>query len=232
LPYRFLEIAILHPISFFLSASLGELLLEPQLPRGKPGTLERMDHSSVENVATLTKKTGDYGNQLAAVFHNHALAAESLPPGFEGAINVLDATVVTLNQVVSLLNSEAEDIKDGLGQRHFSEVGLEYVKLLATECATTLAKVEPIVGNACLNAKDLRAKRRREKRELAKNGPIKVDIGALKLDEKAFLDVVENTKWSLATVEIEECMERLYDLQLHLLLVFQVVTVGVMSRDL
>jgi hypothetical protein len=179
-----------------------------------------------------TGRVGAYGNHLAAVFHNHALAAESLPPGFEGAINVLDATVVTLNQVLNLLNSEAADIKDGLGKRHFSEAGLEYVKLLATECATTLAKVEPIVGNACLNAKDLKAKRRREKRELAKNGPVKVDISALKLDEKAFLDVVENTKWSLATVEIEECMERLYDLQLHLLLIFQVVTVGVMSRDL
>ncbi len=191
-----------------------------------------MDYSSVENVATLTKKVGAFGTQLAAVFHNHALAAESLPPGFEGAINVLDATVVTLNQILSLLNSEAEDIKDGLSKRHFSEVGLEYVKILATECATTLAKIEPIVGNSCLSAKDLKAKRRREKRELAKNGPVKVDIGVLKLDEKAFLNVVENTKWSLATPEIEECMERLYDLQVHLLLVFQVVTVGVMSTDL
>jgi hypothetical protein len=191
-----------------------------------------MNHLSADNVATLTKKAAAYGSQLATVFHSFSLSAEKIPRGFEGAINVLDATIVTLNQVLNLLESEAEGVRNGIEKRHFSNGGLEYVKLLATEFATTLAKVESIVTNACLNAKELKAKRRQEKRELAKNGPVSVDIGNLKLDEIAFLAVVENAKWSLAIVEIEDCMDRLYDLQLHLLLVFQVVTVGVMSRDL
>lgn len=186
---------------------------------------------SAENVASITKKVAAYGSQLSSVFHSHSLSAEKIPPGFEGAVNVLDATVATLNQVLSLLEIEVVAVEVGVGKGHFSQAGLEYVLLLAGECATTLAKVEPIVGNACLSAKELKAKRRREKRELAKNGPVKIDIGGLNLDQKAFLDTVENAKWSLATGEIEECMERLYDLQLHLLLVFQVVTVEIMSRD-
>jgi hypothetical protein len=191
-----------------------------------------MDQLSADNVAAITKKVAAYGSQLAAVFHSYALSAEKIPRGFEGAINILDATVATLNQVLSLLKSEAEGNEADSGKRLFSEEGLKYVKLLATECATTLAKVQPIVADACLNAKELKAKRRRDKRELAKNGPLNVDIGALELDEKTFLVTVESTKWSLATSEIEECMERLYDLQLHLLLVYQVVTVGIMSRDM
>lgn len=190
-----------------------------------------MDQTSADNVATLTKKVSVYGNQLAAVFHSYGLSAERIPRGFEGAINILDATVVTLNRVLGLLESEAEDIRDGTGKRHFSEGGLEYVKLLATECATTLAKVEPIVAGACLSSKELKTKRKREKKELAKNGPVKVDIEGLELDEKVFLDLVENAKWRVAEVDIEDCMERLYDLQLHLLLIFQVVKVGAMSRD-
>jgi hypothetical protein len=191
-----------------------------------------MDQLSADNVAAITKEVAAYGSQLAAVFHSYALSAEKIPRGFEGAINILDATVATLNQVLSLLNSEAGGFEAGTGKKLFSEEGLKYVKLLATECATTLAKVEPIVADACLSSKELKVKRRRDKRELAKNGPVSVDTGALELDEKTFLVAVESTKWSLATADIEECMERLYDLQLHLLLVFQVVTVGVMSRDL
>jgi len=190
-----------------------------------------MDQLSADSVATLTKKVSAYGSQLAAVFHSYGLSAERVPRGFEGAINVLDATVVALNQVLGLLESEAEYAGDGISRRDFSDGALEYVKLLATECATTLAKVEPIVADACLSAKEAKAKRRQERRA-GKKQPISLDIDALKLDQDSFLEVVEKAKWSVATEGIEECMERLYDIQLHLLLVFQVVTVGVMSKDL
>jgi hypothetical protein len=202
------------------------------VPSGEPGTWRTMDRLSADNVATLTKKVAAYGSQLAAVFHSYGLSAEKVPRGFEGAINVLDATVVALNQVLGLLEPEAENIRDGISSGEFSEGGLEYVKLLATECATTLAKVEPIVADACLSSKELKAKRRRERRESGKKIPVPFDIDALELDQKSFLDVVESAKWRVATLGIEECMERLYDIQLHLLLVFQVVTVRVMSKDL
>jgi hypothetical protein len=191
-----------------------------------------MGQLTADDVATSAKQVTAYGSQLAAVFHSFSLPAEKIPQWLEGAINVLDATIVTLNQVLNLLESEAEGVRSGNEKRHFSLGGLEYAKLLATEFATTLAKVEAIVTNACLNAKELKAKRRQEKRELAKNGPVSVDIDNLKLDKIAFLAVVENAKWSLVIVEIKDCKDKLYGLQLHLLLVFQVVTVGVMSRDL
>ena len=196
------------------------------------GHQARMDHLSADNVATLTKKVSGFGGQLTTVFHSYGLSAERVPRGFEGAINVLDATVVALNQVLGLLESEAEYARDGISRRDFSEGALEYVKLLATECATTLAKVEPIVADACLSTKDLKAKRKQKRKESRKKHPVPLDIDTLELDQDSFLDAVERAKWRVATVGIEECMERLYDIQLHLLLVFQVVTVGVMSKDL
>lgn len=187
-------------------------------------TLRPLVGGKVKDVAT-------YGGQLSAVFHQYALIAERIPSGFEGATNILDATVATLNQISSLFKDEAEFLKNGTSKGLFGLEGITYVQILVTECAKTLVKVIPIVEDACLPRKEFQAKTKRNKKELAKHGASEIIISELNLDEGAFLQKVETTKWSLATDQIEDCMERLYDLQLHLLLVFQVVTMGALSRD-
>ena len=185
-----------------------------------------MDMVKAANVASILTSVAEYSGQLAVVFHNYALITEKIPCGFEGAINILDATVAVLKQVLSLVKDEAE------GKKLFSEEGLTYVEILAQESANTLAKVEPIIAEACLERKDRKAKRKLSKKAAAKKLVIEVDPLSLKLDEKDFLEKVEKTKWSWAIDDIEKCMERFYDLQLHLLLVFEVVTVGALSKDL
>jgi len=185
-----------------------------------------MEELGADNVAAVLSSVASFGGQLAAVFHNYSLIAERIPPGFEGAINILDATVATLKQVLSLLNDEASNGSKKL----FSEEGLRYVNLLALECATTLAKVEPIIETGCLGRKErniLLKQKRKAKKVITTPDPL-----SLSLDEKEFLEKIEKTRWSWANSDIEALMERLYDLQLHLLLVFQVVTVSALSRDL
>jgi hypothetical protein len=179
-------------------------------------------------VAAILTSIAAYGGQLAAVFHSHALIAEKIPCGFEGAINILDATVAVLKQVLGLVKDEAD------GKKLFSEEGLLYVLILAKESAKTLAKVEPIVANACLERKDRKAKLKESRKasSLRLNVVKEFNPLFLSLDEKEFLDKVEKAKWSWAADEVEECMERLYDLQLHLLLIFEVVTVSELSKDL
>src|SRR6187402_207952 len=122
-----------------------------------------MEGPSAENVAITTDKVAQYGGGLAVVFHNYALSAERIPRGFEGAVNVLDATVATLKQLLGLLDRAAGTNSQD-SKKLFSHEGLTYVQLLATECAATLAKVEPIVADACLNRMELRAKRKLEKK--------------------------------------------------------------------
>jgi hypothetical protein len=185
-----------------------------------------MDVVKTKDVGTILTSIAAYGGQLAAVFHNYALIAERIPSGFEGAINILDATVAVLKQVLTLVKDEAE------GKKLFSEEGLQYVQLLAQECANTLAKVEPTIAEACLDRKEREAKRKQNKKAASKKLVNDVDPLALKLDEKAFLEEVEKTRWSWAEDDIETYMERLYDLQLHLLLIFEVVQVGALSKDL
>ncbi|TAQ90242.1 hypothetical protein B7494_g1416 [Chlorociboria aeruginascens] len=175
-------------------------------------------------IETVTHVSG-YGNQVARVFHNYGLIAEKVPRGFEGAINILDATVTTLNQVLSLLNDEVKDS----GKRLFSEECLEYVQLLTKECAISLSKVEPAILEACLDRKERRLRKKSLKG--GKEESKELDLMGLKIDEKTFLEKVESANWNVAADAIEESMERLYDLQLHLLLVFQVITVGVLSKD-
>jgi hypothetical protein len=185
-----------------------------------------MDVVKASDVASNLSSVAAYGSQLAAVFHNYALIAEKIPSGFEGAINILDATVTVLKQVLSLVKDEAE------GKKLFSEDGLEYARLLAQESANTLAKVEPIIAEACLGREDRKAKRKLSKKAASKKLVTDVDPLSLKLDEKDFLDKVEKAKWSWATNDIEKYMERLYDLQLHLLLLFEVIRIGALSKDL
>jgi hypothetical protein len=190
-----------------------------------------MEPARADCVAAQAKQVAAYGGQLASVFHQHALIAERVPAGLEGAINVLDASVATLNQILGLLNDEAKWVREGSCRKLFSNEGLIYVQLLVIETATTLARVEPAFVDACLHRKELKAKIKRDKKASAKNGKPKVGLTSLKLDEKAFLEAVENARWSATGETVCECMERLYDLQLHLLLVFQVVTVGGLSKD-
>jgi len=191
-----------------------------------------MNSHRASNVDATVKDVAAYGGKLAAVFHQYALNADRLPSGLEGATNILDATASALNQVSNLFKDEAEGLKIGTRKELFSIEGVLYVQRLVIECAKTLAKVEPIVDDACLPRKEFQAKVKRDKKELAKKGEPGVNISGLKLDEKAFLDKVENANWRLAQDPIEDCMDRLHDLQLHLHLVYQVVTVGALSKDL
>jgi hypothetical protein len=190
-----------------------------------------MDTSNSDDVVVAVKQVAAYGGQLASVFHTYAFTARRLPRGFEGAINILDATTTSLNQFLDLFDHEAESLKIGSGRRLFSDEGLKYVLLLATQCAITLAKVEPIVKDACLGRKELHAKRKLDKETLARDGEPEVDLSSMKLDEKALLGTIECTKWNRVSTQIESCMDRLYDLQLHLLLVSQVAWVSRLSGD-
>ena len=191
-----------------------------------------MATAKADSVGTVLTNVITYVAQLAAVFHNYALIAEPVPRGLGSARKGLDATITTLNQVLTLLKDEAKD----QNQKLFSDEGLEYVWLLATECAIILVKIEPIIVEACLSRKERtqlhRSRRQRGKKAYSKTLEPEVDLTKLKLDEKGLLEKLEKTRWSWAIKDIEECMKRLNELQLHLLLVFQVITVGALSKNM
>lgn len=182
----------------------------------------------ISEIARKIERLADYGGQIAAIFHNFALNAERVPPGHEGGTNIIDSTVTTLKQALQLLNKQAT----GDGPKLFNEAGLAYLHLLTNECATTLAKIEPLLSRACLTPKEAREKRKADKKNVAQNGEPVLDVLEMELDAEAFLQTVELAKWSRISFDFEQCIERLYDLQLHLLLIFQVVKVGALSRDL
>lgn len=185
-----------------------------------------MDVIKADHVATILTNVAGYGGQHAKVFLNYALIAENIPCSFEAAISILDATVTMLQQVLNLVKDQAE------GKKTFSDVGLAYAQLLGQQSASTLAEIEPIIAKACLEGKDCKSKRNRNKKEACRIVRQEIDPLSLELDEKDFSRKVETAKWSRALPDVEKCMERLYDLQLHLLLLCEVVTVGALSRDL
>lgn len=197
-----------------------------------------MDVLDSDNVGAAIKQVAGYGGQLASVFHTYALTARRLPRGLEGAINILDATTTSLNQFLDLFKKEAESLKNGSNRRLFNDEGLKYVLLLTTLCSIALGEVEPIVKDACLGRKELKAKRKLQKsrfetlaKTLAKGDVPELDLSSLKVDENALLETIECTKWNYVSSHIELCVDTLYDLQLHLQLVSQVAWVGFLSGE-
>lgn len=193
-----------------------------------------MEWTKVLAVQEDADKVVNYGRQLATVFHQYAATAKKIPYGFEGATNILDATITTLTQVLDLLKEETADLKGFTGKKLFSPEGISYVKQLVAECAKTLVKIEPIIVDSCLSGREYRAKKRSDKKTLAKDGPPSIEaiFSSMKIEEKDFLAKLEKMDYVTINMPIEHCMDRLYDLQLHLLLVFQVVTVGALSHDI
>ncbi|KAG9230464.1 hypothetical protein BJ875DRAFT_487931 [Amylocarpus encephaloides] len=177
------------------------------------------------------KSVASYGGQISSVFHQYALIANKIPKGFEGATNILDATVATLRQVSGLFEDQVSSLKNPSRNSYFNSQGNQYVQRLVEECAKSLMRVSPIITDACLPYKEFRAKFKRDK-ILAKGQETKVSYSELKIDQKILLAKLEKARWSLAGETIDAITSRLYDLQLHILLVFQVVTVGAISKNL
>jgi hypothetical protein len=138
-----------------------------------------------------------------------------------------DATNTTFVQILEILRDDGDT-----GKRLISNEGLRYCRLLAARCARVLASIEPAIDEACLDGDDRKASKKQKTRAVIENFVSLIDPLKLKLDEDDFLERLEKTKWTLAMVDIEECMEELYELQLHTLLLLQVLSVNALSSSL
>ncbi|KAL3428373.1 hypothetical protein PVAG01_01882 [Phlyctema vagabunda] len=188
-----------------------------------------MANIEVKNTATKLTGIAIFGIDLAQVFHNYALIAPRIPTHFEGSINIIDATVTTINQLVSLLTNEVTEIPA------INNEGLKYVELLGTECAVEIARIQlAVIKASTLEPKSHKGRYRRGPRHLLKLtdyvSTSQIEITAIKLADD-FLVAVENANWDRIPIDLDNCIERLHELQLHLLLVFLVVTVRSLSKD-
>ena len=176
---------------------------------------------NIENVAALLNSVLRYSSQLADSFSNYALIVKKMPVGMIDNLLSLNSTTATVKQLLTLIDP------------HFKEAALftpeaeQYITILAKECATTLAKIQQAIEGACLEHKERKALQRRRQKAAKK-----VDAGTLVLDEKEFMEKLEGTNWGVAQDDLDVPSERLIDIQLHLLLVFQVGTVGTLGRKL
>jgi hypothetical protein len=151
---------------------------------------KRMETVKADKVAAILTSLAAYGGKLAEVFHNHSITAGNLPRAFKGTLNIFDAIVDSLKQVLSLVKDEVD------GRNLFSRQGLEYVHIVALECATTLAKIGHIVAESCLEHKEHEALMERRKKASSENPVTVLDPTKLNLDGKDFFDKVEGKRES------------------------------------
>lgn len=189
-----------------------------------------------KNIAAAMEKVLGCGDKISSVLHDYSIARGGRAfNGFDAQIGIFDATVSTLRQVLELVKSEVN------GKKVFSYKGLEYINTLTKEFASELIKIQPIFEDACMTRKLLDAKRKLEKKKAGKQKGkklaaavlVKPDVEdvVLDLDKEVFLEKIEHANWTLAKGPLSKCNLRLFDIQIHFLLVVQVVTLGSLSRD-
>jgi len=114
-----------------------------------------------ENTPWILKNVAEYASQFARIFHTFGFNSEIHPRGFEAGIGFLDATIITLTQVLSLFSNDDATCGSSQDERKIlSNAGLRYIRLLAIECAYALAKIDIILSTACLTAKERKEKRK------------------------------------------------------------------------
>ncbi|XMA16388.1 hypothetical protein WAI453_009179 [Rhynchosporium graminicola] len=195
-----------------------------------------MDGPINENVTKILSKVATYGSAITSVVTNHMITAKRIPEGLEGAVNIINATVATLQQVSSHLVAETVILDFQQERKPLSRESVQYVRLLAIECAVALVKIGPIAGDRCLNREELRAKRKLKRKSPAKRDldvGSDIDIDSLSLDTAAFAEAVEkavvSANWLCVSLAFKAVMARLHQIQLYLLLVHQVVSLGQLS---
>ncbi|TGO52762.1 hypothetical protein BCON_0135g00110 [Botryotinia convoluta] len=172
-----------------------------------------------------------YAGRLSFVFHRYRLLSTEneylIPSVVEEHISLLSSTIGTLNEVLGLLKREDE----GKPQNHvFSDDGLQFVNLLVGECAMVLGKIAPTATKAAQKVERKKKQKSAKKTKAETIAP--VGPTQLKLDEEKFLNNLETTVWYRVDNDTYAYLERFKKIQLHLLLVYQVVTVGSLLGDL
>ncbi|KAF7887189.1 uncharacterized protein EAF02_003836 [Botrytis sinoallii] len=172
-----------------------------------------------------------YAGRLSFVFHRYRLLSTEnehlIPSVVEEHISLLSSTIGTLNEVLGLLKREDA----GKSLNHvFSDDGLQFVNLLVGECAKVLGKIAPTATKA---AQKVERKKNGKMAKKAKENIIAPVVPTqLELDEEKFLNDLETAVWYRVDNDTYAYLERFKKIQLHLLLVYQVVTGGSLLGDL
>jgi hypothetical protein len=177
-----------------------------------------------EDIVALLTSVTSYGGQLSTVIHNHVLTCDPHPGDFEGYGSALNGISSTLSQILGLVRDHLEH-----GKNVFSTQGLDYAHLLAAEFGNTLFNIETTVANGCLDREERKALKKKQKSAPATVAPV-IDLTNLSLDEEAFLKAIEKVSPTREQHDIRKSFSRLHFLQLHLVLLYQVVTFGTLSN--
>lgn len=181
--------------------------------------------ASMENIVALLTSVTAYCGQFVPVLHNYRHDGYYLQISFERKVYVIDAAVVTLRQVLGLVKDHVEH-----GKHLFSPQGIEYTQLLAVECGNTLFSIESITAEGCLTRAERKALKKKQK-DTPPSALTVTDLINLSLDEKSFQKTLEKGIEAWELDDVEKSIDRLSDLEVRLLLVYQVVTVAALSKD-
>lgn len=172
----------------------------------------------------LFRSVANYGGQIAAGFQKNDLTCNPIPVDDRG-IKTIHGTVAALSQLSLLVTDHVEK------KEVFSKQGLEFAHELATHSGKTFVDIANFVLDLGLSRAERKALKKQRK-EASSTGTLATDILNAGLDEEAFLKALEEGLRRWPTFEMQQFINRLHQIRLHLHLLSQVVAVGMLSKDM
>lgn len=182
-----------------------------------PKTIDSMAES---NTWRFMSSVATFGSGVSQVLYNFASLESSLDESICELIGNLNATIQTLNQLCNLSTLE---------RLCMNYDALKYVETLTEETSVSIARITSIIGHDVAYGLTYLPTYWKSLVSTDDNGH-KV-LAEQTLDEVALFQQLTNRKPSM-TSELFDPSQRLEELQLLLLLVFQVVTVRNMMNKL
>lgn len=179
------------------------------------------------DVNTRVAQVLSYGSQLATLFHQYSSTVKRWTVTSERMVRSLDSALATLKLVLKFL--AAEIVNEGNdGKKLFSDEGLVYMHLLVTEYGKCLFMLEKKIlswnmGNEVRRSASMRP----NEKDIVEMLPKSIDFTDLKVQsEGALLRKMEEMRGNLPYSFTNKRIERLEDVRMHVLLLWQVFSLG------
>lgn len=183
-----------------------------------------MDAEAKSSILTFVSDVALFGARISHVFHNYASLERRVDRRLQSRLGHLNATVQTLGRLAELIKGETKE------SRVLDDQAFKYVETLADECAITMERMNWIItgDRAWRNVHEPRY----WKSVAVVNSKGQKELLKPEIDEMAIYQGLKGSKGNGKLGQIGGTSDRFEELQLHLLLVVQVITVHNMTKTL
>ncbi|KAL3423684.1 hypothetical protein PVAG01_05431 [Phlyctema vagabunda] len=168
-----------------------------------------------------------FGLQLSQVLVRFISEVRAAPEAVRAVLAGVDATSRAMKEIYGLLNDEKKNIEREGKSILFSIEGIQQLRATADSCLLLFWKIEATIANR--SERNLDEKLQRRLRQFRREIETTTKSKIAKPNQNLVLSTRDRLRWPYITPKLEEFSRQLRDLQVNLVLLFQVVNLRAVS---